>query len=83
MADPFTGFEGGSVGLADLLTAIQSLNQNLSQVIQTLQTVLPNIQANATTATSGVRTLPGNPAGFLVVTNPVTGNSIRVPYYNP
>ncbi len=77
-------------GTSDIATALQIANQNMSQLIQaigqlntTLQTVLPNVQSNATSASGGSRSLPSNPVGFLVMNNPVTGSSVRVPYYNP
>ena len=63
-----------SIALQNAVTAINALNV-------TIKATLPFAQSNATTATGGAATLPANPVGYLVLTNPVTGLPVKVPYY--
>jgi len=69
-------------GLGDLITTIKNLVLSANTINQTIARVFPQAIATATSATAGAETLPANPAGFLVVVNPVTGTSVKIPYYN-
>ena len=61
----------------------QNLVQQLGVLVKLLGTVLPAIQSTATSASAGSVALPSAPAGFLVVTNPATGQPVKIAYYNP
>lgn len=69
-------------GMSDLITAIKNGNTLLSQVLTAIKAVFPQTLGTATTATAGTETLPAAPAGFLTVVNPVTGASVKIPYYD-
>lgn len=72
----------GTASIDNLATNGKLLNQNISLLIQVLQSIFPQATSTvSTTATSGSETLPANPAGFLNVT--INGTPVRVPYYNP
>ena len=68
-------------GNSDLVT-IQNLGvQYLGQLIKAIQTVFPQMGGTSTSATGGSRTLPSQPAGFIITTLP-NGTTVKVPYYN-
>lgn len=69
-------------GLTNLITTLQSLVVSANTINQTIAKVFPQSIGVATTATAGSQTLPANPAGFLVVLNPATGATVKIPYYN-
>lgn len=73
---------GVFAGFIDMVTAIKNLNISANTINQTLARVFPQSIGTSNTATSGAQTLPAQPAGFLVVTNPATGTTVKVPYYN-
>jgi len=52
----------------------------LSDLNATLKTLFPIAGGTATSATAGSAVLPGNPAGFLVVTL-LDGTSAKIPFY--
>jgi hypothetical protein len=64
-----------------MVTVGNNLNKNISQLIQTIQSVFPQVTSTASTATGGAATLPANPVGFFSVTTP-SGTVVKVPYYN-
>jgi hypothetical protein len=66
----------GSIALA-MQNAVQAINA----LNKTIQATLPYAQSTAATATGGAATLPGNPVGFIVITNPTTGLPVKIPYY--
>lgn len=65
-----------------MLAAVQNAVVAINNLSKTMQGVLPYVQSTSTSATAGSASLPGSPAGFLVSTNPVTGATIKIPYYN-
>lgn len=68
-------------GLQNLATNGAFLNQNISQLIQTLLAIFPQATAQTSgTATAGAATLPANPVGFLIIN--IGGTAFKVPYYN-
>lgn len=67
--------------ISNISVALQNAVQAVNKLNQTLQSTLPYAQSTATTATAGAATLPANPVGFLVVTNPTTGQAVKIPYY--
>jgi hypothetical protein len=64
----------GIAVLLNLVQAVYTLNQTVAKVF-------PQTIGTATTATGGSETLPSNPVGFLSLVNPVTGGTVKVPYY--
>ena len=70
-----------SQGLTDLNTTQQQGVRNLGGIIQAIKSVFPQQTGTASTATAGGATLPGAPAGFIVVTLP-SGATAKIPYYN-
>ncbi len=69
-------------GLSDLITILKSLVISANTINQTIAKVFPQTIGTSATATGGAATLPGNPVGFLDVTNPATGATVKVPYYS-
>lgn len=72
----------GIANLDGLTQAMKNIATQIGALNSTINSIFP--QANSTTsttATSGVETLPGNPAGFLNVT--INGTPVKVPYYLP
>lgn len=65
-----------------MLAAVQNAVVAINNLSKTMQGVLPYVQSTSTSATAGSASLPASPAGFLVATNPVTGATIKIPYYN-
>lgn len=65
-----------------LLSALQNNAKVLGTIQQAIKAIFPQLLGTATTATAGSATLPSAPAGFLSVTNPVTGATVKVPFYN-
>jgi len=53
----------------------------LNAIVTALGNIFPAATGTATTASGGAATLPANPVGFFVVTDPVTGSTVKVPYY--
>jgi hypothetical protein len=68
-------------GISDVVTGLQNLVRSVGTIASSLSTAFPQSGATATTATGGGATLPGAPAGFLVVKLP-NGTVGKVPYYN-
>lgn len=73
------GFFGG---FTDLVTTLKNLVVSANTINQTIAKVFPQTSATSATAIAGAATLPANPVGFLVVLNPATGTSVKIPYYN-
>ena len=69
-------------GLTDLVSWAKNAVIALNTLNQTVAKVFPQAIGTATTATGGSATLPANPVGFLTITNPATGTTVKVPYYN-
>lgn len=69
----------------DLIGLVRATLQSLNNLSSTLGKVFPQWNGTtATTATAGTNgALPAQVAGYLVVVNPVTGASVRIPFYNP
>jgi hypothetical protein len=65
-----------------LLTAIQNNGRILGTIQQAIIKMFPQLLGTATTAVAGSATLPAAPVGFLTVTNPVTGTTVKIPYYS-
>jgi acetyl-CoA carboxylase carboxyltransferase component len=70
-------------GLTNLFTGLQNIAKAISNANQILNRSFPQVVGTASTATGGAATLPAHPDGFMVVTNPQTGQSVLVPYYKP
>ncbi len=68
-------------GLDGLVTASKQISIAIGLLNQTITKVFPNALTTSSTATGGAATLPGNPVGFLVLINPATGLTVKVPYY--
>lgn len=67
----------------NVISQLQNGNTNLSQLIQAIKSVFPNISGQATSATSGAASaLPATPAGYFTMNNPQTGQVVKVPFYN-
>lgn len=63
--------------------AVNSLNQislAIAQLAKVMNNVFPQIIGTALTATSGA-IVPMNYKGYLVLTDPATGGSVKVGYY--
>lgn len=73
-----------AVGATEILTALQQTTQALNAILKQLQTSLPGmLGTTATSATAGsASALPTPPAGYFNVTNPATGQPVKVPFYN-
>ena len=63
------------------IAALQQIQQAIGQLDKTMAAVFPQTLTTATTAIGGAATLPSNPVGFLSVKNPVTGATVKIPYY--
>lgn len=68
-------------GIIDLVTAVKNLGISANTINQTLAKVFPQSIGTSASAVGGGATLPPNPVGFMVVINPATGASVKVPYY--
>lgn len=77
--------------MANDLTSPDNSNRNatmlgvraIQEIVTAIKSVFPSATGGvATTASTGSATLPGNPAGFFVVSNPTTGQTVKVPFYN-
>ncbi len=76
-ANPLSGvfnLDGLTQALKNIATQIGALNSSLVSVFPQATST------TSTTATSGIETLPGNPAGFLNIT--INGTPYKVPFYN-
>lgn len=69
-------------GINDLLTASQNITKAINGLNQTIAAVFPQTSGTSSSATGGAATLPANPVGFLTVVNPVTGSTVKIPYYS-
>lgn len=69
-------------GLTNLITTLNNLVKAVNGVNTTIARVFPQSISTSATATGGAATLPANPEGFIDVADPVTGTTIRIPYYN-
>lgn len=67
---------------AALLQAAQQAVIAINNLNQTMAAVFPQMSAVSDTATAGAQTLPANPAGFISIANPVTGETVKVPFYS-
>lgn len=56
--------------------------KQLGNIYTALMKVFPSATGTTTSATGGAATLPSNPVGFLEVTNPTTGEIVKIPFYN-
>lgn len=67
-----------------VLSQIQTLNQNMSELIKAINRVFPQVTTTATTvgAAGGASALPATPLGYLNTTLP-NGTSVKIPYYTP
>lgn len=64
--------------------AVNALNQislAIAQQTKTINTVFPTTIGTSLTATSGA-ILPKSYAGYLVISNPLTGGALKVGYYD-
>lgn len=68
-----------------LLSQVQTLNQNIAQLVQAINRVFPQMTTTETTvgAAGGASALPATPLGYVNVTLPNNGGTVKVPYYNP
>ena len=66
-----------------VLSQIQALNQNMSELIKVINRVFPQVTTTSTTvgAAGGAAALPATPLGYLNVTLP-SGAAVKVPYFN-
>ena len=69
-------------GISDLVSWAHNAVISLNTLNQTIAKVFPQTIGTSATATGGAATLPGNPVGFLDVVNPITGATVKIPYYN-
>jgi hypothetical protein len=77
-----SGLAGGAA-LQAVVNVLFNGIQVLSRLQQTMARVFPQwTGTTATTATGGAATLPANPVGFILIVNPTTGATVRIPYYS-
>lgn len=79
MSGPTTDYNPNTTAVSTLLNLVQAVNA----LNQTMNRVFPQTIGVASSATGGAATLPANPVGFLSLVNPVTGDTVEVPYYSP
>lgn len=66
----------------NFINTLNNINLAIANLNKTINAVFPQFIGTATTATGGAETLPANPVGFLTVVNPVTGTTVKIPYYS-
>lgn len=79
---PVPSFQPDQNSSTALVAAVQSLNNIISKLQQTVAQVFPQAIGTSATAVAGAATLPANPVGFLSVVNPATGATVKIPYYS-
>lgn len=72
----------GAPSNGGIISVLQNGVRALGALTVAVKAVFPAASGTATTASAGSATLPANPAGFIVVTNPETGVAVKVPFYN-
>lgn len=65
----------------DVISQLKGGVTNLANIYQAILSVFPQQSGTASTASAGGATLPGAPAGFIVVNLP-NGSQGKVPFYN-
>ena len=73
----------GIQGVTDLVTASKQISIAIGLLNQTLTKVFPNASTVSSTASAGGAALPATPQGFINIIEPITGNTVKVPYYLP
>ena len=81
-AHPGMRESGDGAGVSNLaIQLLRTIAQQISALTAAVTTVFPQQTGTAPTATGGSETLPGAPAGFIVVTLP-SGAIAKIPFYN-
>lgn len=75
---------GGGSRWTDLIKSVSDAVRTLNNISSVLSKTFPQwTGTTATSATGGAATaLPAQPAGYMVLVNPVTGATIKVPFYS-
>lgn len=73
--------EGGGSQQGGVISTLQNGVRAMYDLVTALGNIFPQTTGTSTTATGGSATLPANPVGFITVTIPSTGQSVKVPYY--